>query len=128
MRILTAADYAVIALYLGLSLGAGVIWARLTSPLLPSESPSPLVTVATIADLAAAAGFERGPDGEAFINPDLTLQLNRYPSGPWLGLDARTHRSTSGIGFNEATVFDDRGPIGRILQSLVESPAPPGFA
>ena len=107
--------------------GPAVIWARLTSPLIAGTSTSPFVCVATIADLAAAAGFERGPNDEAFINADLTLQLDRYPDGEWLALDARTHRAPGAVGHNEATVFDGRGSIGRILQSLVEAPVQPAF-
>ncbi len=106
--------------------GPAIIWARLTSPIVAGEVPSPFLTVATLADLAAAAGFERGPADEAFINPDLTLQLSRPPRGEWVALDARTHRSSGRAGFNEAIVFDDDGPIGRVLQSLVESPLVPG--
>jgi len=107
--------------------GPAVIWVRLTSPLIAGQRTSPLVQVATVADLAAAAGFERGPDDEAFINVDLTLQLDRPPRGPWLAIDARTQRAPGALGHNEATVFDDDGAFGRILQTLVESPKQPGL-
>ncbi len=106
--------------------GPAVIWARLTSPLMAGLSTSPLVMVATLADLAAAAGYETSPAGAAFINPDVTLQLNRQPKGEWIAMDAKNHRAIEGTGFNEAHVYDDSGPFGRILQSLVETPAPPG--
>lgn len=106
--------------------GPGLVWARLTSPLLAGSPTSPLVAVATLADLAAAAGYEISPTGTASINPDLTLQLNRYPVGPWIAIDARNHRALHATGFNEAHLYDDSGPFGRILQSLVETPAPPG--
>ena len=102
--------------------GPAVIWARLTSPLVAGAATSPLVRIATVADLAAAAGFERGPDDESFINVDVTLQLDRIPAGEWLALDSRTHRSAGGLGHNEAVVFDDNGGFGRILQTLVEAP------
>jgi len=108
--------------------GPGVIWARLTSPLLAGVTTSPFVALATLADLAAAAGFERGPDDAAFINADITLQLNRYPIGDWIALDARNHRARGSVAFNEAHVYDDRGGFGRILQSLVEAPSAPGAA
>ena len=101
--------------------GPAVVWIRLTSPLMAGQPTSPFVRLATVADLAAAAGFERGPDGEAFINADVTLQLDRLPSDEWIALDARTHRAAGGLGHNEATVFDVGGAFGRILQSLVET-------
>ncbi len=104
------------------SSGPAVVWARLTSPLMAGQPLTPLVMAATVADLAAAAGWEHEPDQPAFINPDLSLHLNRYPQGPWICIDARNHRSAGAVAFNEATFSDDRGPFGRVLQSLVEAP------
>jgi len=103
--------------------GPATVWVRLTSPLIAGLVPSPFVRVAAVADLAAAAGFERGANDEAFINVDVTLQLDRPPVSEWLALDAKTHRWAGGVGHNEATVFDEGGSFGRILQSLVETPA-----
>ncbi|MEL7209499.1 MAG: hypothetical protein AAGK32_14885, partial [Actinomycetota bacterium] len=102
--------------------GPGVVWARLTSPLLAGTATSPFVATATLADLAAAVGWERGPDEASYINADVTLQLTRPPSGPWLAFDAGLVRSVDGLGFNLAVLHDDHGPIGRVLQSLVASP------
>lgn len=104
------------------SSGPAVVWARLTSPLMAGEPLTPLVMTATVGDLAAAAGWEHEPDQPAFINPDISLHLNRYPAGPWICIDARNHRSAGAVAFNEATFSDDRGPFGRVLQSLVEAP------
>ena len=99
--------------------GPATVWTRLTSPLMAGEETSPFGRAATVADLAAAAGWESAPDGSSYINPDITLQLARYPVGPWLALAARTQRSGQGAGYIDAVVHDDEGPIGRILQSLV---------
>lgn len=105
--------------------GPSVIWARLTSPLMAGLSTTPLGRIATITDFAAAAGWQEGVGGAAHINPDLTLQLMRYPSGPWIAIDARNYQASGGIGFNDALVYDDDGLIGRILQSLVETSTSP---
>lgn len=102
--------------------GPGAVWTRLTSPLMAGQTPSALVRAATLADLAAAAGWERGPDGASYVNPDLTLQLAHPPRGPWVAIDAATRRSAHGLGFIEGTMLDEGGPIGRVLQSLVRSP------
>lgn len=102
--------------------GPGLIWARLTSPLMAGFPLTPLVRAATLADLAAAVGWEHGPDDASFINPDITLQLNRHLDGPWIAIEAANQRAAGGAAFNEATLADDRGPFGRVLQSLVESP------
>ncbi len=102
--------------------GPGVTWARLTSPLMAGQPTSPFVRAATTSDLAVAAGWETGPDGTGSINPDLTLQLAHPPRGPWLAVDAASHRTAHGLGFVEAVMSDDGGPIGRVLASLVASP------
>lgn len=105
--------------------GPGVVWSRLRVPLMEGEEPSPLVRTGTLADLAAAVGWEHGED-VSFINPDITLQLGRYPRGEWVCVAARNHRSAGAVAFNEATFYDDEGPFGRVLQTLVESAAPIG--
>lgn len=102
--------------------GPGVVWARLTSPVVAGLPTSPFAATAALADLAAAVGWERGPDDASYINADVTLQLTRPPKGPWLAFDAGLVRSVDGLGFNRAVLHDDHGPIGQVLQSLVESP------
>ena len=79
----------------------------------------------TLSDLGAAVGWDHSPSGAAFINADVTLQINRYPVGPWVLMDSRVHASHDGIGFMETVVSDDTGPLGRVLQTLVETPEPP---
>jgi len=105
--------------------GPGSIWVRLRVPVVEGEATSPLLALLTLTDFAAAVGWERSPTGAAFINTDVTLQINRYPVGPWLLLDSRTHASHIGVGFLETTVSDDAGPFGRVLQTLVETAEPP---
>lgn len=105
--------------------GPSIIWARLTSPVVAGESTSDLARVAALSDFAAAAGWEEGVGGSAHINPDSTLQLMRYPLGPWIAIDARNRQAADAIGYNDALLYDERGPIGRVLQSLVEAPASP---
>ncbi|MGF1596781.1 MAG: thioesterase family protein [Acidimicrobiales bacterium] len=105
------------------SSGPAVVWARLTSPLMAGRPTTDLVRVATLADLAAAAGWEHDLScDEVYINPDLTLQLHRYPRGPWVGIDARNRRTAGAVGFNDAVLFDGCSAVGRVTQSLVASP------
>lgn len=102
--------------------GPGTTWIRLLSRLIESSENSPFVTAATISDLAAATGWEPSPTGGNYINPDVTLQLHRLPEGEWMALDAAAEHTGNGVALMSATVFDQRGAIGRILQSLVETP------
>lgn len=105
------------------SSGPGTIWARLTSPLVAGLPTSDAVRLATLADLGAAAGWETDPSGmESYINPDLTMQVQRYPTGEWIAIEAANQRTAGAIGFNDAVLYDDDGAFGRILQSLVPSP------
>ena len=55
----------------------------------------------------------------AFINTDLSVALRRLPTGEWIGLDAMSHAEPDGIGLTDTTVHDERGPLGRVTQSLV---------
>ena len=74
-----------------------------------------------MADLAAAAGWDNTPDGGNYINPDLTLQLNRWPTGEWLAVAARTRRGT-GSALLESQWYDSDGLVGTLTQSLVVAP------
>lgn len=103
--------------------GPGVSWINLHSSLVEGEDNTPFVRVATVSDLVAAAGWEETPDGGSYINPDITLQLLRLPRGTWIGVDARVVHGGNQAAMLQADVFDDHGPIGRVVQSLVEAPA-----
>jgi hypothetical protein len=105
--------------------GPGSVWVRLRVPVVEGEQTSPLLSLLTLTDFAAAVGWEHSPTGAAFINTDVTLQINRYPVGPWLLMDSRTHASQIGVAFLETTISDDAGPFGRVLQTLVETAGPP---
>jgi hypothetical protein len=102
--------------------GPGQVWVRLAVPLVAGEPTSRWAATATLSDLVAAAAWEEPPGGGSFINADVTLQLNRLPAGEWIFLDARSHPSGGLVGFNEAVLADHLGPIGRVLQTVVQSP------
>jgi hypothetical protein len=102
--------------------GPGVVWARVRQPVVVGHPLTPLQRVATLSDLGAAVGWDWSPTGAAFINPDVTMQLKRYPIGDWVCLDSRTSADSMGIGFCETILWDDHGQFGRVLQSQVESP------
>jgi acyl-CoA thioesterase len=78
--------------------------------------------------VAAAADFGNGiswvlsrMDGYSFINPDLTIYLEREPVGEWICIDAESRLHDHGIGIAESALFDERGRIGRSVQSLLVS-------
>ena len=55
-----------------------------------------------------------------FINVDLTVHLHRPLAGEWVCLDAITIPEPSGIGIADTALYDERGPIGRAVQTLLD--------
>ncbi len=102
--------------------GPGTVWARMLGGVVEGHPAEPVDRLATVADLANAVGWDRSPNDAPMINPDLTLQLLRYPAGPWICLEAAGKATASGIGMMETTLWDGDGRFGRVLSTMVESP------
>lgn len=98
--------------------GPSVAWLRLMVPVVQNEEPSPLQRVLVAADCGNGISSAVDIDRYLFINPDLTVYQHRAAVGEWIGLDARTHIEAHGCGLAEAALFDERGRLGRSLQSL----------
>jgi Acyl-CoA thioesterase C-terminal domain/Acyl-CoA thioesterase N-terminal domain len=102
-----------------MEIGPAKAWLRMGVPLLPGEEPSPLQRVLVAADsgngVSAALDWERF----LFINVDLSLHLHRLPEGEWVCLDAITIPERNGIGLADTLLHDQRGPIGRAMQTLL---------
>jgi hypothetical protein len=99
-------------------LGPATVWFRLRVPVLAGEQPSPLQSLAAAADFPNGIATELAWERYTFINPDLTVQLQREPVGEWICLDARMRACAGGIGFAEADLYDLQGHVGRSSQSL----------
>jgi hypothetical protein len=93
-------------------------WMR-TVPLLADEEPSPFQRICPLADCGNAISRNADPGALAFMNTDLTVLLHRPPVGDWLGMDSVSRWEPSGIGMSDSLLFDDLGPVGRALQTLV---------
>jgi hypothetical protein len=103
-------------------LGPSTAWFRLTVPLVAGEEPSGLQRLAAAADFPNGIATEISWDEYLFINPDLTLYVERQPVGEWICLDARMRVHDGGVGFSEAVLYDQQGRVGRSLQSLYVAP------
>jgi hypothetical protein len=57
-----------------------------------------------------------------YINPDLTLYVEREPIGEWICLDSQTRIAAGGIGIAESVLYDRRGRVGRATQALLVAP------
>lgn len=100
--------------------GPSTDWIRLRVPLVAGEETSPLARVAAAADFGNGVSWVLSRnDGYQFINPDLTIYLHRHPTGEWICLDASTSVGPEGSGLAESRLFDERGSIGRSVQSLL---------
>lgn len=95
-----------------------------TVPMLPDEVPTPFQRIAPLADCGNAFSRHAGPDELQFINTDLIIALHRDPVGEWLGSRSSSQWQPSGMGLADALLFDDHGPVGRALQTLLLRTAP----
>jgi Thioesterase-like superfamily len=97
--------------------GPATVWMRPRVPLVAGEETTPLERVFITADsgngVSAALDWRR----TIFINTDLTVHLVREPVGEWVCLDAVTH--VDGLGMADSALYDERGRIGRAVQTLL---------
>jgi hypothetical protein len=104
--------------------GPATTWMRMRHPLVAGERPSPLQRVLVAADsgngVSATLDFRR----YLFVNVDLTVHLHRMPAGEWVCLDAITVPEPTGLGLADTALYDERGPIGRALQTLLVAERP----
>jgi acyl-coenzyme A thioesterase PaaI-like protein len=99
--------------------GPVVDWIRLRVPVVARQAPTPLQRVAAAADFGNGVSSIADWATTSFINPDLTIHLHRVPAGEWVCLDAVSVLGSDGVGLAESALWDERGPIGRSLQSLL---------
>jgi hypothetical protein len=99
--------------------GPATVWMRSRVALVAGEEPSPLQRVLVAADsgngVSAALDWSR----YLFVNVDLSVHLHRMPVSEWVRLDAVTIPEPTGIGIADTALGDERGPIGRAVQTLV---------
>ena len=102
-----------------LEAGPAVVWMRMRQPLVAGEEPTPLQRVLAAADsgngVSAALDYRRF----TFINTDLSVHLHRLPAGEWVCLDAVTRPEPNGVGISDTALWDERGSIGRAVQTLL---------
>ena len=101
--------------------GSTTVWMR-TLPLLPDEEPSPFQRISPLADCGNAFSRHAEPDQVQFVNTDLVIALHRDPVGEWMGSRAVAAWQPTGVGLADALLFDDDGPVGRALQTLLLRP------
>jgi hypothetical protein len=99
--------------------GPATIWFRLRVPIVAGEAPSPLQRVAAAADFGNGVSTVLPRGDFLFINPDLSIHLHRHPRGEWVALEGRSIAEDYGVGLTVCALHDERGPIGRSVQTLL---------
>ncbi len=104
--------------------GCGVAWFRLHHAVIDGGGSLPLSSVLGPADWTH--GINRPfQNVVADPNPNLTVQLFRQPSGPWVGVRAETRwRPVGGLGTGSGALLDINGEIGRVSMSVILVPFP----
>ena len=99
--------------------GPACAWFRLRHPLVQGEPTSSLQRLAAAADFGNGISATVSWDDHVFINPDLTLYIEREPEGEWICLRAKTTIHPGSIGIAESVLYDLRGRVGHASQALL---------
>jgi Acyl-CoA thioesterase C-terminal domain/Acyl-CoA thioesterase N-terminal domain len=102
--------------------GPSTAWFRLRRPLVAGEDITPLQRLAAAGDFGNGISATLPWEEYVFINPDLTLYVEREPIGDWIGLVAETIIAPDGIGMAESVLYDERGRVGSATQALLIAP------
>jgi hypothetical protein len=103
-------------------LGPATVWFRLRVPVIAGEQPTALQRLLVAADFPNGISNELDWHDWVFINPDLTVYIEREPAGDWVALQAHTRIVEGESALAQAVLFDTSGRIGRSLQSLYIAP------
>ena len=99
--------------------GPATAWFRLRVPLIAGRENTPLQRMAAAADFGNGIASTLPWDEWLFINPDLTIYVERIPVGEWICLEARTLIARDGVGVAEGILYDEIGRVGRATQALL---------
>jgi hypothetical protein len=105
--------------------GEAIAWFRLRHPLVGGQPVHPLESMAAASDFGNGIAAVLDWDEHVFINPDLTLYVERPPVDEWVALESQTRIEAGSVGVAESVIWDRRGRIGHAIQSLVIGPRPP---
>lgn len=105
--------------------GPAVAWFRLRVPLIAGEPTLPTDRVVAAGDFGNGIAPAVPWEGHTFINPDLTVFVERDPVDEWVALEAQTRVQRGSVALAESVLWDRRGRIGRAVQTLLVAPVAP---
>jgi hypothetical protein len=103
--------------------GPGIAWFRLNCPVIAGEPISPIARVAAAADFGSGVASPVRLTNAAAINPELTVHVHRHPATEWVCLESGGWAQPHGVGMADTMLHDERGVIGRGVQTLLVEPA-----
>jgi hypothetical protein len=103
-------------------LGPATGWTRLKVGIVEGEPPSPLGRVLAVADSGNGISAVMDWNQWLFINPELSVHVQRPAEGEWVVLDAATTVAAGGAGLARSVLSDERGPVAYGAQALVVAP------
>jgi hypothetical protein len=99
--------------------GTATAWFRLRGPLVAGAALSPFELVAAAGDFGNGIASELSWRDHVFINPDLTLYIERAPRGEWVALQSEMRVGPGSVAVAESILWDEAGRIGRASQALL---------
>jgi hypothetical protein len=102
--------------------GPAAAWTRLRVSVVEGEEPSGLERLMAVADSGNGLSSVLDWTDTWFINPELTVHVEREPRGEWICLDAATSISQGGAGLAQSTLSDADGAVARGAQTLYVAP------
>lgn len=103
--------------------GPAIAWFRLRCAVIAGEAVTPFMRVAACADFGSGVGNPVRLTNAAAINPELSIHVHRHPEGEWVALESGAWAERHGVGMAESRLHDERGVLGRAVQSLLVEPA-----
>jgi len=99
--------------------GHAAVWIRPLVTLIEGQPLSALDRLLLVADCGNGIGGFLDIEKYSFINPDLTVYINRLPNSDWVGIDSKSFGQKNGIGLSDSIIFDEQGFIARANQSII---------
>jgi hypothetical protein len=104
--------------------GPGTAWFRLRGQVVAGEPVLAGDRIAAAADFGNGIATVLNWEEYTFINPDLSIFIERDPVDEWVALRSRMRVREGSVAIAESDLWDRRGRIGRAVQTLLVSRRP----
>ena len=105
--------------------GPATAWFRLRPSVVAGEPTLPRDRIAAAADFGNGIASELSWGDHVFINPDLTVYMERDPVDEWIALQSQMRVLAGSVALAESVLWDREGRIGHATQSLLVSRTQP---